>query len=265
MQDTCSRDTFENFYQRSNPLSQQPPSKHRSPLGMGGSLSFIPHVLLSILLLTSIVMKPSRYRWLMWLSIASLAPSIFFGQPTNDPSVNAIIRHMFTNYVFVAFDFIVLTDVQNELRQSGQSEPISTASFWARLHWALRLLFSARGVGWSHEPKGALPPPPRITRGRFIASQVLWLAFYVLLIDATHCFGAHTSVFAKHSIPTTSQPWCWRFWALALFTMRSVACINTPYILLSIMSVGTGITEPKGWPPLFGKPGDAYTVRKFWG
>ncbi|KAF9459747.1 membrane bound O-acyl transferase family-domain-containing protein [Collybia nuda] len=227
--------------------------------------SLIPHALLVVLLLTSMVMKPCRYRWLMWLLIVGLAPFIFFSQPSSDPSTNAIVRHLFTNYIFVAFDFIVLTDVQNELRQSGQGKPISNAPFWARLRWAFQLFFSARGVGWSHEPKGVLPPHPRITRRHFLASQGFWLVFYVLLIDAVHCIGAHTSVFTERSIPTSSQPWHWRFWALLLFGIRSVACINVPHIVLSIVSVGGCMTEPKGWPPLFGNFNDAYTVRQFWG
>lgn len=158
------------------------------------------------LFLTSLVAKPSRLRWAIWPLIASLIYVVFSESPTNDKGGDASIRSTFMPYLFMSSDYILLTDVQNELRLSGQQEPISNASFGARLHWALRLFFSPRGVGWVHGPfKGVLPSHPHLTRGRFVFSQFLWLAVYLVLIDVVHFLIVYTSVFAQESLPTALQ------------------------------------------------------------
>lgn len=226
---------------------------------------FVPHLLVLALLLTSLVVKPSQHRWTIWPLIASLIYVIFFENPTNDKGGDASIRSSFISYLFVSSDYILLTDVQHELCLSGQREPISNASFGARLRWALRLFFGPRGVGWAHEPKGVLAYHPHLTRGRFVFLQLLRSAVYLVFIDVVHFLIVYTSVFAQESVPTALQAWHWRVVGVILLALRGFSYLSLMQTMLSIVCVGTGISEPKGWPPLFGKWGDAYTVRKFWG
>lgn len=221
---------------------------------------FIACTLVFLLLLSGLVMKPSPFRWLIWPVIASLVLYQLYSNPNDDPRIDAVLLL----YTFVASDFIILTDVQHELRRAGQPEPISSASFLTRLHWALRLLCSPRGVRWSHEPKRVLPPRPRLTRGRFIISQLFWLAFYITLIDAGNVVIKSTSIFAKGSIPTASRPWRWQMFGVILFTVVAASAVSVIHIILSIVGVGSGISEPEGWPHIFGKWTDVYAVRNFW-
>jgi hypothetical protein len=227
--------------------------------------SFLPYLLVLCLLFTGIVMKPARFRWVIWPMMASLVYPLFFKSPTNDPPTDAALRSSFVAYLFTASDYILLTDVQHEFRKDGQSEPITIASFWARLQWGLELFFGPRGVGWDHEPRGVLPPRPHSTRGRFILSQVFWLAIYLLCLDVTQFVTAYTSVFAKESIPTALQAWHWRFLGTLLIAIGGATLLSITHTILSIMSVATWTSEPKGWPHFFGKWSDAYTIRKFWG
>ena len=36
------------------------------------------------------------------------------------------------------------------------------------------------------------------------------------------------------------------------------------HCLVSATAVGVGRADPEQWPPLFGRPSDAYTLRRFW-
>lgn len=230
---------------------------------MGGS--FVPHALVLFLLISSLTMKPSRVRWAIWPLIASLGYILFFSNPAGDPGTDAPLRSIFLTLLFIASDYIVLTDVQNELHRLGQREHISTSPFGARLHWALCLFVNTRGVGWAHEPKGVFSPHPRLTRARFIVFQIFKLALCVGLLDVVNAIVVSTSIFTKASIPTASQPLHWRVFGIFLFAIGSASSLSTVHIILSIVGVGTGISEPQRWPPLFGKWTDTYTLRTFWG
>ncbi|KAF9459745.1 membrane bound O-acyl transferase family-domain-containing protein [Collybia nuda] len=228
-------------------------------------MSFTAHILVLILFTTGLVIKHSRLRLAIWPVIAGLIYYIFYQNPTNDTGGNASIRVSFIVYLFMASDYILLTNIQREFRLSGQQESIENASFGARLRWALTLFFNPRGVGWSHEPKGILPLGSHLSRGRFILSQLIWSAIYLVLIDIVHFINVHTSVFKPESIPTASLTWHLRVLGVILSGLRATSYLSFLHALLSIICVATSISEPKGWPHLFGKWGDAYTVRKFWG
>ena len=66
-------------------------------------------------------------------------------------------------------------------------------------------------------------------------------------------------------MPFAEQPWSWRFWSVLLFALAGFVGLTITHTLLSIITVAGGWSEPDRWPPLFGRWGDAYTIRKFWG
>jgi hypothetical protein len=41
--------------------------------------------------------------------------------------------------------------------------------------------------------------------------------------------------------------------------------VDSCYRLFSILAVGTGISSPQTWPPVFGRMASSYTLRNFWG
>jgi hypothetical protein len=156
---------------------------------------FTLHLLVQGLLLSSYVVKPSRFRWLFWPVITSIGFILFCSTLHDDPQNDMGLRSAVVSYVFVASDYILITDVQHELFRIGQREPISMKPIWDRLIWGMKLFYGPRGVGWKHEPQSVLPPHPRPTRGRFIVAQVLRLAFYLLLIDAMQMATRYTPIF----------------------------------------------------------------------
>jgi len=101
---------------------------------------------LQLLLLMVLVVKPSPYRWVLWPPIACINCYCYFYTPGNDdPNDEGLHRCVSIIYAFVASDFILLTDVQRELRMVDQHELISNSGLWSRLKWGAKLFFGARG------------------------------------------------------------------------------------------------------------------------
>ena len=213
-----------------------------------------------ILLLLALAVRPSPYRWTLLPPIALFTWYCYFHLTPNDANLESLLANF-----FVAIDFILLTDVQRELRQVGQKEPIWKFGLWERLQWAVQLLFSPRGIGWDHEPKNVLPPHPNLTRRQFLSSRLLRLVAAVLINDVTtHCTRLDP-FFAKDAPPFSQQPFPWRFLGVVLFVVMSASYMNAGYNFCSLVMVGSGLSKTEMWPDLFGKWSDAYTIRRFWG
>ncbi len=158
-----------------------------------------------------------------------------------------------------ALDYILLTEPQMELFQTGQT--ISQAAFpdlkW-RLKWSLSLLTSQRGTGWTHEPRN-LPPHPYTTstpRWRFVVD----LLFMVCGAEATYN-EYWPSTFFSALEETRFLGKCALMWSWAVPTIASLTIIRA---LLSTAMVAFGIWGVETWRPFYGSWSDAYTVRRFW-
>lgn len=217
------------------------------------------------LLLVGLVAKPSSYRWLLWLPIAIINCYCLSLTPGHDPAGNEGLHSTVIIYIFHASDYILITDVQRELRLTDQREPISNAGLLQRLKWGLHLLANHRGVGWTHEPKSVLPSHPNLTRGQFLASRLLRLAAIVLTSDVAHIMVRANPFLAKTAPPFVQQPWPWRFWSIFLIAVTQWCGLSIMHTFCSIVFVGSGLSTPDLWPNTFGKWGDAYTIRRFWG
>jgi hypothetical protein len=217
------------------------------------------------LLITGLVVRPSAYRWMLWPSIACINCYCYFRTAKSDVPIDEGLRRCaVVLYTFVASDYILLTDVQHELHMVGEEEPISSLGLWSRLKWGLQLFFGPRGVGWTHQPRSILPPYPYATRTQFIASQLGWLAVYVLAYDATSILMRADPFFVKHAPSFSQQPLVWRLWGVMLFALSSTLSVSIVHTICSIVSIASRLSEPEMWPPIFGKWIDAYTVRRFW-
>jgi len=222
---------------------------------------FLALITLSACILTlGIAVRPSPYRWLLWVLIATINGYCYFSPLSKDP-----IRQPAATSLCIASDYILLTDVQRELRQIGQREPISNFGIWIRFRWAVQLMCSPRGIGWTHEPKSVIPPYPKLTRVEFLRSRFISLVMALVgSAIASILISTHPG-FSKHAPPSYEQPLSWRFYATALFFSRIKLNAELYYFTVALLFVGTGISEPSSWPDLFGSLADAYTVRRWWG
>jgi len=203
---------------------------------------------------------------MFWPLIACFNGYCYFYIPTKDVPTDDGLRYCAPMlYTFVASDLILLTDVQRELHLAGEREPISNSGLWGRFKWGLRLFFGARGVGWAHEPRSIAATHSHPTRLQFLMSQLCWLAGCVIVNDICSILMRADPFLVKHAPPFAEQPLRWRCWGVVLFTVSSTINVSIIHITSSIMIVGTGLSNPAMWPPLFGRWVDAYSVRRFWG
>jgi len=215
------------------------------------------------LLLAGLVVRPSPYRWMLWPLIACIDYRSFF-LTTNDPCTNEVLHFLMVLYLFHASDYILLTDVQRELRLPNQ-QPISNAGLWSRIKWGLQLLCNPRGVGWAHEPRSTLPPHPNLTRLQFLTSRFLRLAIRMLMNDIGQIMIRADPFLARGAPPSAQQPWLWRFWSVSLVVFTQWCALSIAHTSCSIVFVASGLSTPDSWPDTFGKWRDAYTLRRYWG
>jgi len=212
------------------------------------------------LLLLALAIRPSPYRWTLWPLIAAITCYCYFHLTPRNGQLDSLLINL-----FIATDFILLTDVQRELRQVGQQEPISKFGLWTRLKWAAHLFISFRGIGWVHEPRSVLPPHPNLTRSQFLTSRLLRLVAVALINDVATTMIRLDPFLAKDAPPFAQQPWSRRFWGVFIFVAASSSYMAAWHFFCSLVSVGSGWSKPDMWPDIFGKWSDAYTVRRFWG
>jgi len=223
-----------------------------------------PYILFSLsvpFLITGIAAKPSPYRWMFFLPIASLCISIYHSKLLSDTLTANLALYLLT-----ASDYLLFTDVQRELRPAGQLEEKSIweAPFWSRVKWSINLLATPRGIGWTHQPKNGIPPRPTSDRRRFILTSLGRVLFNIALIDLTKITITHNPSFRRTAQPFSEQALLWRSWCILQFLAITVPGLSVMYLSLGVASVALGLSEPTDWPDLIGNFGDAYTVRRFW-
>jgi hypothetical protein len=162
-------------------------------------------------------------------------------------------------------DFILITDVQNELRsvKPPQVKPASQYALSSRISWAWDLFTSLRGVGWAHEPASVLPPRP--ARKYFVVKQLASLAVLGLLFDLAMWHNSFNPAFSRHGPSLAGYGWLWRYECLWGWAIPAYATLAAQNCVVSLISVGLGRSDPEDWPWLFGSFLNAWSVRRFWG
>jgi len=214
--------------------------------------------LLYVIQIAGIATKPSPYRWMFFPPTVVIAMFLLFHFNVDSFSVGV--------QLLSASDYLLLTDVQRELRLIGQPKSISDAPLSDRLIWTFKLLTALRGIGWAHEPTTALPPrPTNLTRGQFIVSRVGWVVFYALLFDVGQMLIRHNPSFQDTAPPMAEQTLLWRSWTMFTFliTVPNIFVIGMN-LIPSLVFVIAGFSEPSEWPHLFGSLSEAYTIHNFW-
>ncbi|KAJ7682049.1 membrane bound O-acyl transferase family-domain-containing protein [Mycena polygramma] len=218
----------------------------------------------------ALVVKPSPYRRLLFLPLLLMSPYLL-SLSTLSPTLDYCLSNAWFTYLFAASDFILLTDVQRELRMvkppQRADEPIENAPLSRRIAWATKLFTSARGLGWAHEPRYANPPrpSPSTPRGPFVRSQILQAVAVAALCELVNIFNMRNPAMYAGGPSLAAHGWLWRYlvvWAWCIPLVGLSVCNHT---LSAAFSVGTGASGPEDWPPFLGSITLAWSVRNFWG
>ena len=204
-----------------------------------------------------------RSQWLFFIPIVSICVYMIFFCASSDPVADLFDAYPIATLFFSSLDYLLLRKYQPELQPSGQ-KPLSKMPLKDRLWWTAGLTVNARGIGWTHEPTQYLPPRPSSTPRKFILSQLMWMAFYILLLNIVNIIVRTNPCFATGGPSFTTFGWLWRS-TVWLFVLLVYGTLSLFYTVFSIISVAIGMSEPRDWPRLFGSPLDGYTVRNCWG
>ncbi len=215
-------------------------------------------------LLTSVVVKPSFPRWILFMGIL---PTVTLIKPTTGSVLgDYFLACAVVATILTASDFIFLSQPQREFHWVRQREAsIENASLGARVRWGVRLLSSLRGVGWSHEPDIFHPDVPLGTsRLSFVAKKVPATLLWALKVDLSALYIMHCPT-VMEGVPFAARPWHGKladmfFWVLAIQS-------NAEFVhsAISLTSVTLHLSRPEDWSSGWGYWRDAYTLRRFWG
>ncbi|KAJ7584636.1 membrane bound O-acyl transferase family-domain-containing protein [Mycena floridula] len=231
-------------------------------------LAPFPNWLLPSYLILSFVplfVRSSSCRRLFFIPITATTYYFLFHTTTGNITSDYGIACGWLTLFFISSDFILLTDVQNELRsvKPPQDKPVSQEGLWIRFNWAWDLFTSPRGVGWTHEPTVVLPPRPK--RHKFVIKQLARVAVLGVIFDLANWHNQYNPAYFRDGPSLTAYGWFWRYESIWGWVVQGYATMAIQNCFVSIMSVSLGRSDAEDWPWLFGSFLDAWTIRRFWG
>lgn len=171
-------------------------------------------------------------------------------------------------FLFTASTWILIHDPQDSVLRDDQSESAADKPFLWRLGWAIRILYSPRGIGWSFCAYNA-PRLPRAlqSRGPYLINRLLRAAISFLVLDAAQSYmhWSPTSYFMNDTNHIGSLYHPRLGINLLAFCLTSYYTMEFYHNIAALVMVGSGICDPVEWPDLYGSIYDAYTIGRFWG
>ncbi|KIL63504.1 hypothetical protein M378DRAFT_12091 [Amanita muscaria Koide BX008] len=215
----------------------------------------------------ALFVKPSPYRRLIFIPIAAVVAYMMMSTRGADslPGRGSTIASITMPLLFSASDFILLTEVQRELRRKGQTVRADRMEWRARLGWAFGLFSSPRGIGWKSLGSEHANRSASNTRWTFVKRQIIKLVVYGIVLDLLRWHDRWNPCYAKDGPSITAFGWAWRSFNMFSWVIQVYIQIDRLYRVVGTLSVLARLSSPEEWPSFFGDLRDAYTVRRFWG
>ena len=167
----------------------------------------------------------------------------------------------------------VRDEVDAKAESGGSDRLPSNFPFAKKLWWMIDLTHSVRMVGWVQEPKNCLPPHPSPSRRAFIRDTFLKLLTNIVIFDFASSVSALTPAFDHRLHDPTDGPETYLAAIPLLYRVPYVlshgvsagTVLSGMHNVLALVCVGIFQSSPTLWPDLWGRWGDAFTVRKLWG
>lgn len=215
--------------------------------------------------LLALTIRSSPYRRILFLPTASIYCYLAFRTTTGDAAGDIGLGNNMMSLLLFAVDYILLTDVQSELRLKSQTSSISSAGFLDRLWWAVRLFLTPRGIGWVHASSSLRYPQKPSSRTRFVSAKLLE-AFACVLLERAISIINHFNPALQDTEARSARHYGFYYQTTGVlgYALTVYSGVNVVFCMTSSLSVLFGISESKDWPDVFGKVGDAYSVQRVW-
>ena len=158
-------------------------------------------------------------------------------------------------------------------KSNGSDNLPSNFPFTRKFWWMVDIACSVRMVGWVQEPRDCLPPPPTPSRRKFLLKTLLKIITNLTLLDIFTLMLAQNPAFDSRvhdpsDGPETylaAVPFLRRVPYVLVFGLWVAAAFSLTHNIVALVCVGLGGSSPTLWPSIWGRWGDAYTIRKLWG
>ncbi|KAI9862423.1 MAG: hypothetical protein M1824_001416 [Vezdaea acicularis] len=159
----------------------------------------------------------------------------------------------------------LLSNAQSKRAEDGEksSTPTEGMSFLEKLRWSFGIWTTERGTGWNYAVKNIPPNPFSIDqKWSFVAWQLFYAIQWYIQADFWHQVTIYMVPLGDRQ---TDYPWYIQaavgpcVWAV----VRSY--MSFTYTLFGSVTVALGLYSVADFPPMFGDPADAYTLRRWWG
>ena len=235
------------------------------------------------------ILYPTRqhaYRVAVLAAMIYLASKVYSTPEVTDPLTITYTVGFGITFHFVFTAYLLFSEgsfpdhwrrVHDEVHAKADGEGLgdrpSNFPLAKKLWWMVDLAYSVRMVGWVQEPKNGIPPHPPPSRRTFLWKTFLKSILNFVILDFAVSTLALSPAFDSRVHDPTDGP---ETYLAAVPLLR-----RAPYILsygvmmetwvgvvhnvAALVCVGFGRSSPTLWPNIWGRWGDAYTLRRLWG
>ena len=145
---------------------------------------------------------------------------------------------------------------------------------WRALKWAAHVFFSERDIGTSRQAKNIPSFPGRVVpsrakfllyRGCAIGGAVAYFSLLTRLSrPSPDALTPHKAMLLLSRQDMTMDTLIFRIVSTVVWWISIRMLLGLLYNSASFAGAATSLTAPRDWPPYFGSPAEAYTLRNFW-
>ena len=167
----------------------------------------------------------------------------------------------------------VRDEVRAEVDAGGLDKLPSNFPLTKKLWWMVEIANGVRMIGWVQEPQGCIPPHPLPLRRAFLWKTFFKLIQNIITADLMTSALALNPAFDNRVHHPTDGPEAYlaavpllrRVPYIMAWSIGTGATTCAIHNITALVCVGLGYSSPTLWPDMWGRWGDAYTVRRLWG
>ena len=187
------------------------------------------------------------------------------------------------HFIFVAYLLFAEAPLPNHWRRvrdgihvrantDGMDNLAPNSTFTEKLWWMVNMVYCVRVVGWPKEPRNGIPQRPPPSRRTFPWETFVKLVMNIAIFDFASSVFALSPAFDSRVHESTDSPETYlaavpflhRVPYVLSYGIMMGAGMSIGQNIMALLCVGLGHSNPTLWPDVWGRWGDAYTVRKLW-